>query len=57
MKQHLLELIALIVVTTGCVVVHAPVRAYHFMYCDHMNADGVHCDFWATPCGRLECGK
>ncbi len=40
---------------TGCGAVRLPVKAYHFAYCDKMNADGVHCDFWATPCGRLNC--
>ena len=45
----------LILLTVGCVVAKAPVRAYHFAYCQKMNADGVHCDAWATPCGKLEC--
>ena len=40
---------------SGCTVAKLPVRAYHFAYCDKMNQDGVHCDRWATPCGRLEC--
>ena len=31
----------------------APVKAYHFMYCDKMNADRVHCDHWATENGKL----
>jgi hypothetical protein len=33
------------------------VKAYHFMYCDQMNADKVHCDHWATPCGKLDCSR
>lgn len=32
-------------------------RAYQFTYCDKMSADGKHCEFWATPCGKLNCGK
>ena len=40
---------------TGCSALKAPVKAYHFMYCDQMNPDGLHCDRWATPCGTLDC--
>ena len=48
-------LILALVLLSGCAVVKAPVKAYHFLYCNQMNADGVHCDSWATPCGRLDC--
>jgi hypothetical protein len=48
-------LLALAILMSGCAVVRLPVRAYHFAYCDSMNADGVHCDKWATPCGTLDC--
>jgi hypothetical protein len=49
-------LITLLLLLSGCAVGRAPVRAYHALYCQKMNADGVHCQFWATPCGRLNCG-
>jgi hypothetical protein len=55
MTERLL-LIFMLVLMTGCMrVVKSPVRLYHFAYCDKMNADGVRCDWWATPCGKLEC--
>jgi hypothetical protein len=55
MTERLL-LIFVLVLMTGCMrVVNSPARLYHFAYCDKMNADKVHCDFWATPCGKLEC--
>ena len=47
-----------IVLFTGCVakkIATAPVRLYHFAYCDKMADDGKHCARWATPCGALVC--
>jgi len=32
-------------------------RAYQFTYCNRMSTDGKHCEVWATPCGKLDCGK
>jgi hypothetical protein len=53
--MKLLTLITILALTSGCVVARAPVKAYHFAYCNQINPDGVHCERWATPCGRLEC--
>jgi len=50
-----LIVVFLLLLLSGCSMARAPKRAYQFAYCKKMNADGRHCDFWATPCGRLEC--
>ena len=51
-------MIVLVLLLTGCAakrIAQAPQKLYHFAYCDKMNADGKHCDRWATPCGQLVC--
>lgn len=58
MKTKRISSLVLLLVLTGCVrkVVTAPVAAYKFAYCDKQDEKG-RCEHWATPCGRLHCGK
>lgn len=48
-------ILALCLVLSGCAAKKVVTVPYHWAYCDKMNADGVHCDRWATPCGTLHC--
>ena len=50
-----LWLLLFLLLLSGCAVVRAPKKTYQFLYCQKMNPDGKTCQFWATPCGRLEC--
>ena len=52
MRGSVLIVLALAFFAGGCAF-KGPVKAYHFLYCDQMNADKVHCDRWATPNGKL----
>lgn len=52
---RLILALVLTLLLAGCAVRRAPQKFYHVTYCDKMNADGIHCDRWATPCGRLKC--
>jgi hypothetical protein len=51
----LVLIVLMAVILTGCAVKRIVAAPYHFAYCDQMNPDGVHCDWWATPCGKLHC--
>lgn len=55
LKRVVLPLVMMAMCGCAKKVIHAPVAAYHFAYCDHMNPDGKHCDRWATECGTLDC--
>ncbi len=50
-------LMCLILTFMGCAVARISKKSYQAMYCNQMQPDGKHCAVWATPCGRLECGK
>lgn len=52
--NRLIPILLLTLLLSGCAI-KAPQKLYHFAYCNQMNADGQHCDWWATPCGKLRC--